>query len=534
MLGTLIKKQLFETYRTFFYDQKKGRARSKASAAASIIAFAALMVGVLGGIFCGLSFSLSPLGASGFGWFYYFILGIIGIFLGVFGSVFNTASALYNAKDNDLLLSMPIPVPCIMISRLFAVFVTGALYSGVVVIPAAVTFLITNGVTFAKLAGGILFVILVFLAVFLLSCVLGYVVAAISSRLKNKSVITVIVSLAFFAVYYFVYFKASELIGDIIENAALYGDAVKEAFYPAYLFGSCGTGDPLSLLISFGAVLAALAITCCLIAKSFLKIVTKSDSVAAKTKKRRSRMKSRGVFASLVGREFSRFLSSANYMLNCGIGAVLAVFAAVILLIKGEGLTAALDSIEGFTLEKGVFAVVLFAAGAMLVSTCYVAAPSVSLEGRSLWVIRSLPVDTKAVLLAKLVPQFALSSVAIEAFVVCGCIALGVGLWTSVLTALAALSYCALYGAFALTLGIEKADLMWTSEIYPVKQGAAVTVSLFSGWIFAVVLGVGGYFLGAAVGYAAGIAVLTAVMLVAFALLFKRLMSKGVETFESL
>ncbi len=534
MLGTLIKKQLFEIYRTFFYDQKKGRARSKASSAVSIVAFAVLMVGILGGIFCVLSFNLSSLGTAGFGWFYYFILGIIGVFLGVFGSVFNTASALYNAKDNDLLLSMPIPVSYIMVSRLIAVFVTGALYSGVVVIPAAVMFLITNGVTFAKLVGGILFVLLVFLAVFLLSCVLGYVVAAISSRLKNKSVITVIVSLAFFAVYYFVYFKASELIRDIAENAAFYGDAVKGAFYPAYLFGSCGMGDPLSLLISFGVILAALAVTCCLIAGSFLKIVTKSDSVAVKTKKHKTRMKSRGVFASLVGREFSRFLSSANYMLNCGIGAVLAVLAAVFLLIKGGGLTAVFDSMEGFSLDTGAFAVVLLAAGAMLVSTCYVAAPSVSLEGRSLWVIRSLPVDTKTILLAKLVPQLALSSVAIEAFVICGCIALGVGLWTAVLTAFAALSYCALYGVFALTLGIEKADLMWTNEIYPVKQGAAVTVSLISGWIFAVVLGVVGYFLGGAIGYVVGIALLTAAMLVAFALLFWRLMRKGVEAFETL
>lgn len=338
----------------------------------------------------------------GFGWFYYFILGTIGIFLGVFGSVFNTASALYNAKDNDLLLSMPIPVSYIMVSRLFTVFFTGALYSGVVVIPAAVMFLITNGVTFAKLAGGILFILLVFLAVFLLSCVLGYVVAAVSSRLKNKSVITVIISLAFFAVYYFVYFKASELIGDIVENAVLYGDAVKEAFYPAYLFGSCGMGETFSLLISFGVVLVALAIICCLIARSFLKIVTKIDSAAVMTEKRKTRMKSKGVFSSLAGREFSRFFSSANYMLNCGIGAVLAVLAAVFLFIKREGLT------------------------------------------------------------------------------------------------------------------------------------AAVTVSLFSGWIFAVVLGGGGYFLGRVIGYAASIALLTAVMFVAFALLFGRLMKKGTEAFETL
>lgn len=59
MLGKLIKKQLFETYSTFFCDPKKGRARSKASSVVNIIVFAFLMIVILGGIFCGLSFSLS-------------------------------------------------------------------------------------------------------------------------------------------------------------------------------------------------------------------------------------------------------------------------------------------------------------------------------------------------------------------------------------------------------------------------------------------------------------------------------------------
>ena len=35
------------------------------------------------------------------------LMGLLAVFLGAFGSVFNTYSGLYLAKDNDLLLSMP-------------------------------------------------------------------------------------------------------------------------------------------------------------------------------------------------------------------------------------------------------------------------------------------------------------------------------------------------------------------------------------------------------------------------------------------
>ena len=45
------------------------------------------------------------------------------------------------------------------------------------------------------------------LVVFVLSCLLGWVVAKISLRLKYKSFVTVLISLAFIGAYYFFYFN---------------------------------------------------------------------------------------------------------------------------------------------------------------------------------------------------------------------------------------------------------------------------------------------------------------------------------------
>ena len=58
MLKLLLKKQLTEIFRSYFYDAKKNRARSKAGTVAYIALFVLLMVGVLGGIFTFLSLSL--------------------------------------------------------------------------------------------------------------------------------------------------------------------------------------------------------------------------------------------------------------------------------------------------------------------------------------------------------------------------------------------------------------------------------------------------------------------------------------------
>ena len=67
--------------------------------------FFVVMVVVLGGMFTFLSFSLcGGLTMAGMGWLYFLLMGMIAIVLGAFGSVFNTYSGLYLAKDNDLLL----------------------------------------------------------------------------------------------------------------------------------------------------------------------------------------------------------------------------------------------------------------------------------------------------------------------------------------------------------------------------------------------------------------------------------------------
>ena len=42
---------------------------------------------------------------------------MIALALGIFGSVFNTFASLYQAKDNDLLLSLPIPIYAIILKE---------------------------------------------------------------------------------------------------------------------------------------------------------------------------------------------------------------------------------------------------------------------------------------------------------------------------------------------------------------------------------------------------------------------------------
>ena len=197
MLKTLVKKQLMEIFRSYFYNAKTNKKRSTAGIIAYILLFAALMIGLIGGMFTGLSASLcAPLTQAGMGWLYFALMSLLAIFLGAFGSVFNTYSGLYFAKDNDLLLSLPIPVRTLMASRLLTVYLMGLMYSAVVILPAVIVYWVTVSAAPMALLGGVLLTALISIFVLTLSCALGWVVAKVSRKLKHKSFITVIVSLA--------------------------------------------------------------------------------------------------------------------------------------------------------------------------------------------------------------------------------------------------------------------------------------------------------------------------------------------------
>lgn len=286
MLKLLLKKQLFEIFSSYFYDAKKNKARSKISIVMYFALFALLIVGLLGGIFTFLAVKLcTPLASANLSWLYFALMGLIAVLLGAFGSVFNTYAGLYLPKDNDLLLSMPIPVSSLVVARLFSVYLMGLLYSDVVILPAVIVYWVTTSVTPSSLFGGLVLMFLISVFVLTLSCILGWVVAKISQKLRHKSVIAVLASLAFIALYYFVYFKAQSILQELLANVAVYGAQIKSSAYPLYLFGSVGVGDGKAMLIVAAAQAVLFGLMWMLLSRSFLNIATSTG----KTERRKYR-----------------------------------------------------------------------------------------------------------------------------------------------------------------------------------------------------------------------------------------------------
>ena len=531
MLKTLVKKQLMEIFRSYFYNAKTNKKRSTAGIIAYILLFAAVMIVVIGGMFFGMSFALcAPLAEARMSWLYFAIMSLMAVFLGAFGSVFNTYAGLYAAKDNDLLLSLPIPVRTLMASRLLGVYLVGLMYSAVVIVPAVIVYWVTVSTAPMALLGGVLLTVLISVFVLTLSCALGWLVAKVSRKLKRKNFITVIVSLAGLGIYYFFVFKAQTAIEQLVANAAVYGEKIKGAVHPLYVFGLTGTGDVTAMLLSAVVILALFALTWTLLSRSFLQITTASGA-SGKAVYREKAVKRRSIDGALFGKELARFTASPNYMLNSGLGILLLPISGILLLWKGGEVVPLLN--EVFTSQSGCAEVLLCTGVCAIASMNDMATPSVSLEGKSLWLAQSLPVKPWQVLRAKLKVQLALT--ALPALVPLACMAFILPVTAALPLVFAeALAYIAFSACLGLTLGVARANLTWTSELMPIKQSLAVTIALFGGWLYAIVFA--GLYLwqGWKLGAAAYLAIAAAVTLAVTALLLRWLKTKGAQRFAML
>lgn len=532
MLKILVKKQLAEIFRSYFYNPKKNKARSKAAVIAYMVLFAVLMIGVLGGMFTFLSYTIcASLSAAGTDWLYFTIMGLIAILLGAFGSVFNTYSGLYLSKDNDLLLSMPIPAGTVINARLLGVYIMGLMYSAIVIIPAAAVYIVIVNHSIFTVVSCLLFVFLISVFVLTLSAALGFVVAKISLKLKNKSFVTVAVSLLFFALYYLFYFKAQAIITKLVENAAVYGSKIKGAAYPLYLFGKAATGDAIALISVSAVILALFAATWIIIAKSFLKIATATGKTAKK-KYKEINVKQNSINTALFKKELKRFTSSPNYMLNCGFGILFLILCGGAVIIKADDLSAAVKLLSN--VKPGIVPAVVCTAVCAMASMIDIAAPSVSLEGKSIWLPQSLPVTAWQVLRAKLLLQTAISIFPVTFCLVCTVAVYRYTLPELLLTFLIPFLYVILSALFGLFLGVKMPNLNWTNENTPIKQSASVAVALFGGFLYAALIIAGYFWLSKFLGFAVYMCMFAAITVLLSVLLYRYLKNKGSAAFAAL
>lgn len=531
MTKTLFKKQMMELFSFFWQDKKKNRNRTGIRLVLSVLMYLALF-GMVSVMFYFLAAALcEPMVMANMDWLYFALTGVLGVVFGAFGSVFNTFASLYSAKDNSLLLAMPIRHSKILAIRLLGVYAMGLMYELLVMIPVLLKYYMVAKPGFFVVLCTLLVMWLLSVFILTLSAVLGWGVALISAKTKHKSIITVVLSLVFIAAYYYLYIKAAGMLQEIISNPQIAGEVLNDKLSPLYHMGMAADGNGKSLLLFAGMVLLLFAVVYGILTKSYRKIlITNKGETRAQYKEKY--MSAGSVESALLKKEFRRFLGSPNYMLNCGLGIIFMVIAAVVLVIKADTVTEFVTLF--FVGYEDLIPLVAAGAVGMIAAMNDMTAPSVSLEGKNLWILQVFPVTGVQALMAKIKMQLILTCIPAAILLISMEIVLKRPLAEFVLIALNAVGFILFMALLGLTMNLKFPNLTWTSEIIPIKQSMGVMITLFGGWAVIVALAAGYYLLRNILSPVLYLACVAALLFVAAMGLLCWIRTKGTRIFETL
>ena len=347
-----------------------------------------------------LSIALNPDGVE---WVILPIGLIIVVFLTLGLSMLTLDSLLFDSTDTDTLFAYPVSKFTVVAGKLGGLLVQNWFIVAVLWLPfvGVYAYYAHPGPLF-YLFSVLCLLIAPGVPLFIMGTV-SYIVNLITSGSRFHRMYSVVLTLALVAA---MGFSLTRVIPALERNAGAGGDVfvlMQRVFPPiGFMVTALVHESPLAMLAAIGWNLLPFVLISALISLSYAFIRSR---VAMVRKPRRAGRVSFGDATqsqALLRKELSRLVYSPIYLINSCLGPVILV---VLVLLSGR-LGGNLVSVEDQLASIGVpFARVMLIFFLFMLSITNTTSPSISLEGRGLWIIKSAPVGAKPVLRAKLVLQ---------------------------------------------------------------------------------------------------------------------------------
>lgn len=461
-------------------DKKKKAAFFLLAAAYLLVSL--MVIGYIGSMVFGLHYlgmgDIVPM-------YLYTLLSIVMLVL----SFFKAGSVLFSMKSYDIMVSLPVTKSAILISRFVTMYVTNLLFALLVMLPglAVHIYFATPELPFYLIS--IPVVLFAPLLPLTISSILGALIKGISSRMKQKNLAEVLLTMLLIVVVMVGGFS----MGEQAETMDM--EAVKELlssvtteiggiFPPALWYHNSLSGNTLQFLLLLFLPAFIFIVFVWALSKKFQEICTGLNATYAKHDYKLENLKSEHVLVSLFKKEIKLYFSSSLYVTNTIIGYLLALLLAGFIGFSGiEALAEQLGATAYVPLMQQILPFLL----SLPLCMTSASACTISMEGKNFWQLQVLPVRAKDVYNAKLLWNLALAA----PFYLVSVLLLVWGGKPDIMTALHYILIPLAFLLFTTVLGLacnlRLPVLNWDNEAQVVKQSAAVLVSMLVGVIVVLV-----------------------------------------------
>ena len=450
--------------------------------------------------------------------------------LGFVFTLFKTNGYLFNFKEYDMLMSLPIEAKTIAACKF--------LYMYIKTLPwyISISFAMLIGYGYYAKPNALVYPIWIILTFILpiipmlLASFFGFLIARISAGFRKTNIVQTVLTFIFVIFCFSLRFFIEDMFRDdkvqqTMENISGATADISKYYLPALWFNKAITKlsvVDILLLIVVSAVLFAIVFA--IVGGSYRNINSALKSHAAARKFRMSQQKSKSIVNAIAFKEFKRMTGSTLYMTNVGMGDILAIlFSAAVLIFGFDKIIATVTQgapLTALMLQPAIPFIVYFFIGMMASTVC-----SSSLEGKSFWIIQSLPIEMKTLYKGKMLFNMYLTVPFMEVSILCLCIAAKAPLINTLLYMLLGFVLCCFSTAWGCVCGIKHMKLEWENEVEVVKQGAAVAIYLLPNMFVVMGLCVLVVFLGTKMNHILLTGIFIAIAGALAALSYKRVMS---------
>lgn len=395
-------------------------------------------------------------------------------------SIFETKGVLFGFGDFDIVMSWPVNVRAVAASRVLNIYASNFVYAFLLLLPAGVIYAImaVPPLWFYPL---FLFLILLLPALpTIVGALLGTLLTVATARMKKSNLMSVVVQMILVIGLMLVSMRSGMAFEDptkIATFAEALRPMIQGMYPPAQWFqDALAAGSLPSVLWLFLLTAGSIALLIFWLGKNFVQV----NSLIKSKPRGETFVMQRQVHASkssaLFRREWKRYFSSSLYVVNTAFGHVMMIAAGVALFVKADEALKFLEMPE----VASVTALIPFVLGWM-VSMGTTTASAISIEGKSLWIAKSLPISARDWLTAKLKVTLAL---AVPSVLITGTlISLGLKMafYEAIWMYLLPLAYAVTFAVLGLWVNIRMPRLDWQTEAEAVKQGGATMVTIFVG-----------------------------------------------------
>lgn len=411
--------------------------------------------------------------------------------------IYKSQGILFDAKDNDLLFALPIEKSKILFVRIFKLLSFQFLYNALFMIPAYIVYIYYEhpGISFYLIS--ILMTFLLPIIPTVISSIIGYIIKAVSVKFKAKKIVqTVFTMIIFFGIFY-ISLNTQGILENIINNAESINAVIKEVYYPAGAYIDLIQNFNLpTLLILIAINIVPLVIFIMIASKFYFGIISKSSEKgkSKKIKSIESKVKVKSKLSALVSKELKRYFSSTVYIFNTSFGLILLLIITIAMSVNINGVINTITEGEGMGIEintiislmpKIFFCLVTYTACMTSITSS-----SISLEGKSFNITKSLPISVDTILLSKILMSCIITMPVILISDLIFFIAFQVGIIDILFILTISILMPILIAIIGLFTNLKYPKMNASSDTEVVKQSMSTTIAVFSGMILGLVFAV--------------------------------------------